>query len=70
MLRLGINNYSQTPAFDDYTPLNFTNDFKALIDLQLAETACSVQLAKQVSPTGMVSPADLLVYQINYTLGG
>ena len=69
-VRLGTKNYSQNPAFDDYTPLNFTNDFTSLVDLQLAETACSVQLAKTVSPAGMVSPADLLVYQINYTLGG
>ncbi len=70
MAHLGIRTYSQNPAFDDYTPLNFTNDFTALIEVQLAETACSVQLAKRVFPTGMASPGDILTYQIEYTLGG
>jgi uncharacterized repeat protein (TIGR01451 family) len=69
MIYAGIRAYSQNPAFTDELPPNFTNDFSNLLQVQLAETACSVQLAKQVFPTGMVSPGDVLIYQIEYTLG-
>jgi uncharacterized repeat protein (TIGR01451 family) len=70
VLRAGVRAYSENPSFTDELPPNFTNDFSNLLQVQLIETACSVQLAKRVFPTTMASPGDILVYEIEYTLGG
>lgn len=69
LVRTGVRAYSQNPSFNDELPANFSSDFGELIEVQLAEAACDLQLAKTVSP-GAASPGDILNYQIAYTLGG
>ncbi len=69
VVRAGFRAFSQNPAFVDDLPASFFDDFSGLIEVQLAQEDCDLQLWKTVSPD-VAEPGDILNYQIHYQLGG
>ncbi|MGE5224429.1 MAG: hypothetical protein ACM3PY_18480 [Omnitrophica WOR_2 bacterium] len=68
-VRTGIRAFSPKPSFTDDTPVNFTADFANLIQVQLSKGPCDISLVKHGVPS-LVSPGDILTYQIDYSLTG
>lgn len=68
VVRAGFRAFSLNPPFADDLPPNFTNDFAALVEVQLAQERCDLELVKTVSP-GVANPGDILNYRIHYQLG-
>jgi uncharacterized repeat protein (TIGR01451 family) len=69
VVRAGFRAFSQNPSFADDLPPNFYNDFAGLIEVQLAEERCDLELVKTVTPD-VAEPGDILNYRIHYQLGG
>jgi uncharacterized repeat protein (TIGR01451 family) len=68
VVRAGFRAFSQNPPFADDLPPGFFDDFSGLIEVQLAQEACDLQLVKTVTPN-TAGPGDILNYKIDYLLG-
>ena len=69
LVRLGVRAHSANPDFLDEMPAGFPQDFTDLVELQLADTECAVELIKQVLPDS-ANPGDVVNYRIDYVLRG